>query len=126
MEDTATLTRSWVQRGFNVVIGWPISDQDYSHFIHLLGDCPTPVFAFTLAPRLEVALTNRGERELTDWQYKRIQFHYAEGIASPSFGVLIDNSDQTPDQTVQTIMNAINRVPTITDDATTSIPLTSP
>jgi hypothetical protein len=108
------------------VIGWPISDQDYSHFIHLLGDCPTPVFAFTLAPRLEVALTNRGERELTDWQYKRIQFHYAEGIASPSFGVLIDNSDQTPDQTVQTIMNAINRVPTITDDATTSIPLTSP
>ncbi len=110
VEDTATLTRSWVQRGFNVVIGWPISEEDYSHFIHLLGDCPTPVFALTLAPRLEVALTKRGDRKLTDWEYSRIQFHYSKGTAAPSFGVIIDNSDQTPEQTVQETMNSINHI----------------
>ena len=107
VEDTARLTRSWAERGFDVVIGWPISEPTYRRFLHLLGDCPAPVFTFTLAPRLEVALTNRGQRELTEWEYHRIQYHYARGIAAPSFGIVIDNSDQTPEQTVQEIIKAI-------------------
>jgi hypothetical protein len=110
LEDTAFLTRNWAERKFNVVIDWLISEEDYCRFIHLLGDCPAPVFAFTLAPRLEIALTNRGERELTDREYNRIQFHYSRGIASPAFGTVIDNSDQTPEQTVQEIMNVINQI----------------
>lgn len=63
----------------------------------------------TLAPRLEVAQSKRGERELTEWEIQRIKYHYDTGVASPSFGYIIDNSDLSIDQTVDKILEIIQK-----------------
>jgi len=73
-----------------------------------LKDVDTKIYIFTLAPKLEKALTNRGTRELDDWEKERIQHHYNIGIPNPSFGEIIDNSDQAPEETADHILNKIS------------------
>ena len=67
-------------------------------------------FVITFAPRLEVAQSKRGDRVLSEWEVQRVKYHYDIGIASPCFGYVIDNSDMTIDETVQTILQRIGRV----------------
>ncbi len=74
-----------------------------------LADIDCPKFFFTLAPRLEKALTNRGTRELDDAEKDRIKHHYNIGITSPKFGEIIDNSDMTPEETSERIFATIFR-----------------
>ena len=73
-----------------------------------LKDINTKIYVFTLAPKIEKALTNRGARELNNWERERIKHHYNIGIQHPSFGEIIDNSDQKPEETVQLILNRIS------------------
>lgn len=61
----------------------------------------------TLAPELNVAKSNRGNRKLSDWEIQRIQYHYDTGIATPKFGHIIDNSNLTIEQTVERILAII-------------------
>ncbi len=56
---------------------------------------------------MTVALTNRGTRELTEWERRRIPELYAEGIPSPVFGVIIDNAHQTPEETAHQILSSL-------------------
>lgn len=60
----------------------------------------------TLCPSLESCLTNRGNRELDDWEYKRIPEMYAEGV--PMFeksDYFIDNSGITAEETTAHIVD---------------------
>jgi cytidylate kinase len=63
---------------------------------------------FILAPRIKEALRNRGERELDDWEKQRIKYHYKIGIHKPSFGEIVDNSSQTPEETIKEILEMLN------------------
>lgn len=65
------------------------------------------VYVFTLSPELEKALTNRGNREITEEEKDRIKYHYEIGINTPSFGEIIDNSEQTPEETAKIILDKI-------------------
>ena len=67
------------------------------------------IHVFTLAPQLGKALTNRGARELSDWEKARIQNHYDIGIHNPSFVEVIDNTEQTPEETSRYILARILR-----------------
>ena len=58
----------------------------------------------TLDPGLEGALTNRGTREITDWERERIKYHYRIGIHKPGYGFVVDSSNQTPAETVAEIL----------------------
>ena len=63
----------------------------------------------TLAPSLEVCLTNRGQRELADWEISRIKQMYDEGYHNREFAdLIIDNSNQTPQETVDVILMFLN------------------
>ena len=72
-----------------------------------LTDLNTDFHVFTLAPQLGKVLTNRGARELDDWERDRIKHHYTIGIQSPIFGEIIDNTDQTPEETSRYILARI-------------------
>lgn len=92
--------------GNNVVANYILRQEDYTRLRHEVN---TPdLYVVTLAPRLEVAQSQRGERALNGWEVQRVAHHYKRGIASPSFGCIIDNSELTVDETVNKIMNIIN------------------
>jgi hypothetical protein len=107
LENALTVIRNFFNRGLNIIVPYPLSQRNYDYFIAGLKDLDIENHVFTLAPKLEKTLTNRGTRELTDWERKRIQHHYDVGIHKPSFGEIIDNTDQTPEETVKIILNKI-------------------
>jgi hypothetical protein len=67
----------------------------------------TKIYFFTLAPRMDIALKNKGERQLQDSEKERIKFHYEIGIQKPTFGEIIDNSGQTPRETAEKILSTV-------------------
>jgi hypothetical protein len=89
LRDAADLARNWHQRGFPPIVVWPISQEDLAEFTARLGSAGASVLTITLAPKCEIAMTNRGNRELTDWERERIQYHYSIGIHRPSFGKIV-------------------------------------
>lgn len=102
LEDTAELTRRWIDRGFNVVVSWPISVEDLARFQSAV---PEPVRAFTLLPPKHVALSQRGHRVLTPKERRRIEEMYDTGMFDQPAGTVIDNQSQTPDETTRRILS---------------------
>lgn len=92
--------------GKNVVANYVVRQKDYDRFAKEINT--DEQYVITLAPRLEVAQSKRGERVLTNWEIQRVKHHYDSGIASPKFGIIIDNSDITVDETVNKILNTVN------------------
>jgi hypothetical protein len=107
LENALTVIRNFISRDLNVIVPYPLSQKNYDYFITGLKDLDIKTHVFTLAPELEKTLTNRGTRELTDWERQRIQHHYDVGIHKPNFGEIIDNTDQVPEETVKLILNKI-------------------
>ncbi len=92
--------------GKDVVANYVVRAKDYEKLMNELRT--KDMYFFTLAPRLEVAQSDRG-RDLNDWQIERIKYHYDTGVARPTFGEIIDNSDLSVDETVAEILNHIKK-----------------
>lgn len=107
IDNAIALVKNFVKEDLNVIVPYPLSRKNYDYIINNLRDIGTDIFAFTLSPRLESAMLNRGTRELDDKERERIKYHYEIGIPSPDFGEIIDNSDQTPEETAKLIMDKI-------------------
>ena len=92
--------------GKSVVAAWGVRPQDHD----MLRDKLTvkEQFYITLAPRFEIALSDRG-RGMNNWELKKIKYHYDTGMASPSFGEIIDNSDMNIEQTTSKILDIISK-----------------
>lgn len=90
---------------YNVIIfAYPISKNLYNEW-KAWEDEYTCFVNVTLAPRLDVCLQNRGNRELDAWELNRIRQMYDEGYHKPEFAdLIIDNSEQTPQETVNEIL----------------------
>ncbi len=101
VEDINKLTES----GHSVVVSYVIGKEDYYQIIDSLKDKNT-IFV-TLAPRIDVAQSNRGNRELTEWEVNRVKHHYDTGIANPDFGKVINNSAISLEETVEKILLTI-------------------
>ena len=94
-----------LESGKDVVANYVVRHNDWQR---LQKEVRTPKKYFiTLAPSLEVAQSNRGSRQLTDWEVSRVKYHYDTGIASPKFGHVIDNSDMSLEETVAKILDII-------------------
>lgn len=104
LENAISVIKNFVRNGLNVIIPYPLSQRNYDYVYAGLKELGIEKHFFTLAPSLEKVLTNRGTRELYDWERERIKHHYNIGIHNPCFGEIIDNSDQTPEETVRTIL----------------------
>jgi len=102
----ATINK-YSSEGKDVVANYVVREKDWNRFNKEITT--TPQHIITLAPRIEIAQSQRGERILSDWEKSRIQYHYNTGIASPSFGHIIDNSNLTVDETVEKIIAIISQ-----------------
>lgn len=105
LANAVAVTRNFVASSLNVVISCPLRQEDYEFLIRELTPLGVPIHCVTLSPELAVALTNRGTRELTEWELQRIPYHYETGISAPPFGIIIDNSHQTPEETARQIIS---------------------
>lgn len=92
-----------------VIFAYPIADNTYQYW-KALEDEQTHFINITLAPSLEKCLTNRGTRELTDWERNRIREMYEEGYQNrPYSDFIINNDNQTPAETTQIIKNFLKQ-----------------
>ena len=107
LENAVSITRNLAMKGHNVLVVYPLLKRNYEYVLYSLADLHTPMHFFTLSPRLEVALTNRGTRELDEKEKERIKYHYDVGIPTPSFGEIIDNSEQTGEETARIILDKL-------------------
>ena len=97
---------SYLAKGDRVVANYVVREKDWHR---LQKEVNTPdIYVVTLAPRLAVAQSKRGDRTLSEWEIARIKHHYDSGIASPSFGHVVDNSDISLNETVDKILAIIN------------------
>ena len=106
-EDTMTLTRSWLSRGFNVVVSWPVSQRGYAVFEGEMARIGAPIHMVTLRPSLQVALSDRGRRQLSEGERDRIREQYQSPHIDPGLGEVIDSSCQTPEETLAEIRTAL-------------------
>ncbi len=108
LKNTLSLTLNFIKENINVIITYPLSKTEYEFFNQNL---PLEVqrFFFTLNPRLDHALTNRSTRELTLQEVERIKYHYQTGVNNPDFGITIDNTMQSPEETVSDILYYIEQ-----------------
>lgn len=107
LEDTITLARKWTERKFNVLISWPISKDNFKQIEYFCNQNSIPLIAFTLLPRLEICLSHRGSRKLTDWEKKRIPVLYNDLFKNDLIGNVIDNSELSIEETVQVILDKL-------------------
>ncbi|MBP5399479.1 MAG: hypothetical protein J6Y53_03580 [Alphaproteobacteria bacterium] len=91
----------------NVIFAYPIAEESYKKWA-AMADENTRFVNVTLAPSLEVCLKNRGTRKLNDWERKRIREMYEEGYQKrPYSDLIINNDDQTPEQTAEIVKNFV-------------------
>lgn len=107
LENAVAVIKVFINKGLNVIIPYPLSKDDYMYLFENLKEVSDNISLFTLSPKLEIALTSRGSREPSDWEKDRIKHHYAIGIQNPEFGVIIDNSNENPEQTTEQILKKL-------------------
>lgn len=91
-----------------VIFAYPMSEGNYARWIALAGK-GVEFKSVTLSPDLEVCLTNRGTRDLTEWETNRIQQMYDLGYHNPpQADLVINNTHQIPQQTVDQIISHFN------------------
>ena len=109
LENAISLIQNFSGKGLDTIVVYPLSQKNYDYIISKIKDLNEQIYCFTLAPKIEKALSNRGTRDLNDWEMERIKHHYDIGIHAPAFGEVIDNSEQTPEETVKIILDKIKQ-----------------
>ena len=107
LKNAASIIKNFVKQGLNVIVPYPLSQDNYNYFVENL-DGLTKLIFITLSPKLDTVLKNRGDRDLSEWETNRIKHQYKIGINKPDFGEIIDNSEQTPKETIDIINRYIN------------------
>lgn len=107
LENAALVISNFIRRGYNVVVPYPLSEKDYKYMKKQLRDFAGQLYFFTLAPEMRKAQGDTKDRKISPWERERIRHHYDSGIASPSFGKIIDNTRQTPEQTADEILSCL-------------------
>lgn len=115
IENAILVAKNFAKKGLGIVITYIFSDEELKSTVNSLKETEKPVYVFTFSPKLESALINRGTRELSEYEKERIKYHYQTGIHKPSIGTIIDNTNQTTEETVKVILDQIQKdIPTIT------------
>ena len=107
LENAVSLIENFSRKGLDTIVVYPLSQKNYDYITNKIKDLNEQIYCFTLAPKLEKVLSNRGTRDLNEWEMERIKHHYDIGINTPSFGEVIDNSEQVPEETAKIILDKI-------------------
>lgn len=109
LKNGALVARTLLDAGHPLVLSYPLTAAQHAELTQALA--PYPIFTFTLAPPLDIALSDRGSRALTTWEQQRIRHHYATGLPRPGFGTVIDNAGESPATTAHRILAAVGLTP---------------
>lgn len=106
LENAISLIENFDKNNLNVVIPYPLSEKNYEYIKNKLK-VKSNIYFFTLNLDLAEVLKDRGDRKLDDWERERIKYHYQIGINRPSFGKIIDTTNQTPEETLEIVVDSI-------------------
>ena len=109
LDNSISLIENFSRKGLDVIVVYPLSQKNYEYITSKIKDLNEKIYCFTLAPKLEKALSNRGTRDLNELETERIKHHYDIVIHTPSFGEIIDNSEQSPEETAKIILDKIKK-----------------
>ena len=104
LQNIVSVSGNFLSAGFDVVVDYPLYRPSYEKLSTALSRTATGVYAFVLSPRLTVAQRQRGDRVLSPHEVERIAFHYSTNLHDPGIGVRIDNSEETPQETVEAML----------------------
>lgn len=104
LASAVAVTKVFLKHGLNVVFSYPLRAEDHAW---LLRQFDVPVHFITLRPPMEISQQQRGARLLSDWEVARIAYHYQTEGANPDLGMVIDNSQMTPEQTARLILEHV-------------------
>ena len=107
LANAVAVTRNFAAYGLNVVLSYSLPQDDYEYLMRERTPLGVSTRCVTLNPDLAAALTDRGTCALTEWELKRVPYHYETGINSPPFGVVIDNTRQMPEETTRQILEHV-------------------
>ena len=103
LKNAVSVIKNFSENKISSIVPYPLSEKNYHYLFDSLKSTGEEIKLFTLAPRLEQVLKNRGKREITKSEKERIKYHYSIGIHKLSFGDIIDNTNQTPEETAEQI-----------------------
>ncbi len=93
-----------------ILFAYPMTKDNYRRW-KKFEDVQTKFVNITLSPTLSACLTDRGNRVLDDWEKKRIRQMYDEKYHCPEQSdLIIDNTEQTPEQTVEKIIRFLKKI----------------
>lgn len=105
LENAVLVINNFAKHDFNVVVPYPLSQKNYEYVKkELIGN---ELYFFTLSPDTKKTQSDTKDRVLTQWERDRIKHHYDIGISRPAFGKIIDNTNQTPEETAEEIISLI-------------------
>ncbi|WP_262299861.1 shikimate kinase [Microvirga sesbaniae] len=88
--------------GYYLIVAYPLDQTHYDQLRAASGRRGARLLVLTLAPPLEVALSDRGTRSLTPEERERILEMYEEGYQSRPFSdAVIDTAGRTPKQSAK-------------------------
>lgn len=107
LENTVSVIKNFSKRGLSSIVRYPLYSQNYEYLTGELSDTNEKIYVFSLIPKLETILSDRGNGAPDAWDKERITHHYSSSLVKPNFGTVIDNSDQTPEETAKIILDYI-------------------
>lgn len=105
-KNAINVIRNFAEAGLTVIVPYPLSKSRFEELSATLKDFG-PIHAITLNPDLDAVSHDRGSRSLTDKEKERIQYHYQIGINNPGYGEVINNTNQSVDQTARAILKIV-------------------
>lgn len=105
LENAVSVIKNFANRNLNIIVPYPLSEKNYNYFVENLKTIDTKKFVFTLCPKPTELINWKRGRKLNNWEKERIKHHTKIGLTNPTFGQIIDNTNQTPDETVKIILN---------------------
>lgn len=110
IECIAALTKVVLKHEAKIVVAYPLWNEDFESLKNHLSEVTVPMHFVALNPSLDVAVTNRGSRELEAWEVDWIKELYAKGVNSPDFATSIDNTDMTPEECAEAVITLLKLV----------------
>lgn len=99
--------KNLVDVGMDIIVPYVISEKNYLLIINELEKLDVKIVFVTLDLPLEKVLESRGKRDLSEWEIERIKYHYSIGINKPNFGLILDTSKLSVEDTVKEIIDLI-------------------
>lgn len=103
LQNIAAIAKNFLEAGIHVIVDYPLEQPQFATLSSQLAEYVSAIHAFVLSPRLELAQSQRGERVLSAAEIERIAYHYQTKMHDPGFGIRIDNSELTVEETAQII-----------------------